>query len=56
VGEGFTHKTGDIVTVASAKLGSLTNRMRMSNECEPWTFGINALISNLAGRGLLAKR
>jgi fumarylacetoacetate (FAA) hydrolase family protein len=55
-GEGFTHKTGDIVTVASAKLGSLTNRMRMSHECEPWTFGINALISNLAGRGLLGKR
>lgn len=55
-GEGFTHKSGDIVTVASAKLGSLTNRMRMSNECEPWTFGINALISNLAGRGLLTKR
>jgi fumarylacetoacetate (FAA) hydrolase family protein len=54
--QGFTHKTGDIVTIASAKLGSLTNRMRMSNECEPWTFGINALINNLAGRGLLAKR
>jgi hypothetical protein len=31
--QGFTHKTGDIVTIASAKLGSLTNRMRMSNEC-----------------------
>jgi fumarylacetoacetate (FAA) hydrolase family protein len=29
--------------------------MRMSHECEPWTFGINALISNLAGRGLLGK-
>jgi fumarylacetoacetate (FAA) hydrolase family protein len=54
--QGFTHKTGDIVTIASAKLGSLTNRMRMSNECEPWTFGINALINNLAQRGLLAKR
>lgn len=54
--QGFTHKTGDIVTIASAKLGSLTNRMRMSDECEPWTFGINALINNLAGRGLLAKR
>jgi fumarylacetoacetate (FAA) hydrolase family protein len=54
--QGFTHKTGDIVTIASAKLGSLTNRMRMSNECELWTFGINALINNLAGRGLFAKR
>jgi len=54
--QGFTHKTGDIVTIASSKLGALTNRMRASNECEPWTFGINALINNLGGRGLLTKR
>jgi fumarylacetoacetate (FAA) hydrolase family protein len=53
--QGFTHKTGDVVTIASSKLGKLTNRMRASNECEPWTFGINALINNLAGRGLLAR-
>lgn len=53
--QGFTHKTGDVVTIASTKLGKLTNRMRASNECEPWTFGINALINNLAGRGLLTK-
>ena len=53
--QGFTHKTGDIVTIASSKLGKLTNRMRASNTCEPWTFGINALISNLARRGLLIK-
>ena len=52
-GQGFTHKTGDLVTIASSKLGKLTNRMRASNACEPWTFGINALIKNLAGRGLL---
>lgn len=54
--QGFTHKTGDVVTIASAKLGKLTNRMRMSDDCEPWTFGISALINNLAGRGLLSKR
>jgi fumarylacetoacetate (FAA) hydrolase family protein len=53
--QGFTHKTGDLVTVASSKLGKLTNRMRTSNECEPWTFGINALFNNLAGRGLLSR-
>jgi fumarylacetoacetate (FAA) hydrolase family protein len=53
--QGFTHKSGDIVTIASSKLGALTNRMRASDECEPWTFGINALINNLAGRGLLTK-
>lgn len=53
--QGFTHKTGDVVTIASSKLGKLTNRMRASNACEPWTFGINALINNLARRGLLTK-
>ena len=51
-GEGFTHKTGDIVTIASPKLGRLINRMRTSDVCEEWTFGISALMSNLAERGL----
>jgi fumarylacetoacetate (FAA) hydrolase family protein len=52
-GQGFTHKVGDIVTIASDKLGALTNRMRLSTECAPWTFGTGALMRNLAGRGLL---
>jgi fumarylacetoacetate (FAA) hydrolase family protein len=51
--QGFTHKTGDVVTVASPKLGKLINRMRTSDACEPWRFGIGALIGNLAKRGLL---
>ena len=55
VGEGFTHKTGDIVTIASPKLGRLVNRMRTSDACEPWTFGIGALMTNLADRGLLGR-
>src|SRR5919107_1555636 len=38
-GQGFTHKIGDIVTVAASKLGRLVNRMRHSGDCEPWTFG-----------------
>jgi fumarylacetoacetate (FAA) hydrolase family protein len=42
--QGFTHKTGDLVTVASPKLGKLINRMRTSDACEPWSFGIGALI------------
>jgi fumarylacetoacetate (FAA) hydrolase family protein len=29
------------------------NRMRHTHDCEPWSFGITALMSNLAGRGLL---
>ena len=52
-GMGFTHKTGDIVTIAAPKLGALVNRMKPSSECEPWTFGLGALMSNLAGRGLI---
>jgi fumarylacetoacetate (FAA) hydrolase family protein len=52
-GQGFTHKAGDIVTIASDKLGSLTNRMRLATECAPWTFGAGALMKNLARRGLL---
>jgi fumarylacetoacetate (FAA) hydrolase family protein len=53
-GQGFTHKMGDVVTIASGKLGALTNRMRLSTECAPWTFGTGALMRNLAKRGLLA--
>jgi fumarylacetoacetate (FAA) hydrolase family protein len=52
-GQGFTHKTGDIVTISSTQLGGLTNRMRLSTECAPWTFGTGALMRNLARRRLL---
>ncbi len=52
-GQGFTHKRDDIVTIAAPKLGKLVNRMRASDECEPWTFGVGALMRNLAARKLL---
>jgi fumarylacetoacetate (FAA) hydrolase family protein len=52
-GQGFTHKTGDIVTIATGKLGALTNRVVPCTEAEPWTFGTAALMRNLAQRGLL---
>jgi fumarylacetoacetate (FAA) hydrolase family protein len=52
-GQGFTHKRDDIVTIASPKLGRLMNRMRPSDECEPWRFGIAALMTNLARRKCL---
>jgi fumarylacetoacetate (FAA) hydrolase family protein len=54
-GQGFTHKSGDLVTIASPKLGKLTNRMRTSDACEPWTFGVSDLLMNLAKRGLLGR-
>ncbi len=53
-GMGFTHKVGDLVTVSTPSLGSLTNRMVHSNQAPPWTFGARALMSNLAKRGVLA--
>jgi fumarylacetoacetate (FAA) hydrolase family protein len=54
-GQGFTHKMGDLVTIASPRLGRLVNRMRHTHECEPWTFGMGALMRNLAARGLLSR-
>ena len=52
-GQGFTHKVGDIVTIAAPQLGRLVNRMKLAPDCEPWTFGTGALMRNLAARGLL---
>ena len=52
-GQGFTHKIGDIVTISNPELGALTNRVRLSTDCTPWTFGVSHLMRNLASRGLL---
>lgn len=51
-GSGFTHHVGDIVSIASPKLGALVNRVQHSESITPWSFGIGALISNLCQRGL----
>lgn len=52
-GAGFTHQRGDVVTIANPELGALQNTVRLSTECPPWTFGLSALMRNLATRGLL---
>jgi fumarylacetoacetate (FAA) hydrolase family protein len=52
-GEGFTHKTGDVVTIAAPGLGQLTNTVQLSTEAPEWTFGTRRLMASLAGRGLL---
>jgi fumarylacetoacetate (FAA) hydrolase family protein len=52
-GQGFTHVYGDRVTISAPRLGALVNRMRRTDQCEPWTFGTGALMRNLARRGLL---
>jgi fumarylacetoacetate (FAA) hydrolase family protein len=54
-GGGFTHKVGDRVSIRSARLGELCNRVKHSEEVAPWTFGLRAFMANLARRGLLAK-
>ena len=52
-GKGFTHATNDVVRIACDQLGALVNRVRPTNECEPWTFGAADLMRNLARRGLI---
>jgi len=52
-GQGFTHKVGDVVTIASPKLGRLTNQVVHCGDAERWTFGTGALMRNLARRGLI---
>lgn len=52
-GMGFTHESGDIVTISTPALGSLSNRMTTSDNAPPWTFGTAALMRNLAARGLI---
>ena len=53
-GRGFTHHVGDVVTIKSRHLGALRNRVNTSDRVAPWTFGLRALMANLAARGLLA--
>ncbi|TWF58668.1 fumarylacetoacetate (FAA) hydrolase family protein [Neorhizobium alkalisoli] len=52
-GLGFTHEIGDVVEISTPKLGRLVNRVERSDNCPAWTFGLSALMGNLARRGLL---
>jgi fumarylacetoacetate (FAA) hydrolase family protein len=52
-GQGFTHAAGDVVSISTASLGTLVNRVSTSDRISAWTFGATALMSNLARRGLL---
>jgi fumarylacetoacetate (FAA) hydrolase family protein len=54
--QGFTHKVGDTVRISSARLGTLENRVTTCKAAPPWTFGLDALMRNLAARGLLSAR
>lgn len=52
-GQGFTHHLGDIVTIATPKLGALRNRINHCHRLPQWSFGLGALMGNLSSRGLL---
>jgi fumarylacetoacetate (FAA) hydrolase family protein len=52
-GHGFTHHLGDVVTIGSSALGALSNRVDHCDAIAPWTFGVSALMRNLAERGLV---
>jgi fumarylacetoacetate (FAA) hydrolase family protein len=49
-GQGFTHDVGDVVTIAAPALGALVNRVDYCDAIAPWTFGVGALMRNLAQR------
>jgi fumarylacetoacetate (FAA) hydrolase family protein len=52
-GKGFTHKIGDVVSISTPTLGTLTNRVQHATECPPWTYGTSHLLRDLARAGLL---
>ena len=49
-GQGFTHVVGDAVAISTPQLGTLFNRVTMSDLAPPWTYGIRALMQDLAKR------
>ena len=53
VGKGFTHKMGDVVSISSPSLGTLTNTVNLSTKCPPWTYGSSHLLRDLARADLL---
>jgi fumarylacetoacetate (FAA) hydrolase family protein len=52
-GKGFTHKTGDVVSISTPSLGTLSNTVRLATEAAPWTYGTSHLLRDLAKADLL---
>ncbi|MDP9913377.1 fumarylacetoacetate (FAA) hydrolase family protein [Variovorax boronicumulans] len=52
-GQGFTHVVGDHVRIAAPELGALNNRVVHADQAPRWSFGLGALMRNLASRRLL---
>jgi fumarylacetoacetate (FAA) hydrolase family protein len=51
-GQGFTHVVGDVVSVSTPQLGTLVNQVTTSDQAPAWTYGVGALMRDLARRGL----
>ena len=49
-GQGFTHVVGDRVSVSTPLLGTLVNQVTTSDQAPPWTYGVGALMRDLAQR------
>ncbi len=49
-GQGFTHVVGDTVSISTPKLGTLVNQVSTSDAAPPWTYGVGALMRDLAKR------
>jgi fumarylacetoacetate (FAA) hydrolase family protein len=52
-GQGFTHKSGDLVSIRADKLGALVNRIRPAHLCERWRYGAADLMRSLARRRVI---
>lgn len=52
-GMGFTHQTGDVVSISCPELGTLQNTVKVSNDCPPWTLGVSEMMRNLSRRKLI---
>jgi len=44
-GDGFTHRVGDQVRISSPHLGTLTNDVRLVDDCPRWTHGLADFLS-----------
>jgi len=49
-GQGFTHVVGDVVSISTPLLGTLVNQVTTSDQAQPWTYGVSALMRDLARR------
>ncbi len=52
-GKGFTHKIGDVVSISTPSLGTLSNTVNLSTKCPPWTYGTSHLLRDLSRASLI---